>query len=54
MSIMRNTLTIFPIFVIGGGILARRREWFTAMVLTLSGVWMVGTTVLFTLTKWAG
>lgn len=54
MSIMRNTLTIFPLFIIGGGILARRREWFTAMVLTLSGVWMVGTTVLFTLTKWAG
>lgn len=54
MSIMRNTLTIFPLFVIGGGILARRREWFTAMVLTLSGVWMVGTTVLFTLSKWAG
>lgn len=54
MSIMRNTLTIFPLFVIGGGILARRREWFTAMVLTLSGVWMIGTTVLFTLAKWAG
>lgn len=54
MSIMRNTLTIFPLFVVGGGILARRREWFTAMVLTLSGVWMIGTTVLFTLTKWAG
>jgi len=54
MSILRNTLTIFPLFVIGGGILARRREWFTAMVLTLSGVWMVGTTMLFTLSKWAG
>jgi len=24
------------------------------MVLTLSGVWMVTTTVLFTLTAWAG
>jgi preprotein translocase subunit Sss1 len=54
MSIMRNTLTIFPLFVIGGGILARRPEWFTAMVLTLSGVWMIATTVLFTLTEWAG
>jgi len=54
MSIMRNTLTIFPLFVIGGGILGRRREWFTAMVLTLSGVWMVTTTVLFTLTAWVG
>lgn len=54
MSIMRNTLTIFPLFVLGGGILARRREWFTAMVLTLSGVWMIGTTALYTLTKWAG
>lgn len=54
LSITRNTLTLFPLFVFGGAILARRREWFTAMVLTLSGVWMVGTTVLFTLTKWVG
>jgi len=54
LSIMRNTLTIFPLFVIGGVILARRREWITSMVLTLSGVWMIGTTALFTLTKWVG
>lgn len=54
LSIMRNTLTIFPLFVIGGAILARRREWVTSMVLTLSGVWMVATTALFTLTQWVG
>ncbi len=54
LSIIRNTLTIFPLFVIGGAILARRREWVTSMVLTLSGVWMIGTTALFTLTRWVG
>lgn len=54
LSIMRNTLTIFPLFVIGGAILARRREWVTSVVLTLSGIWMIGTTVLFTLTQWVG
>lgn len=54
LSIMRNTLTIFPLFVIGGGVLARRAEWFTAMVLTMSGVWMIATTALFTASKWVG
>lgn len=54
LSIMRNTLTIFPLFVLGGGILARRPEWLTATLLTLSGVWMVATTALFTISKWVG
>lgn len=54
LSITRNTLTLFPLFVFGGALLARRREWFTAMLLTLSGMWMVATTAVFTLTKWVG
>jgi hypothetical protein len=54
LSIARSMLTIFPIFVLGGGILARRPEWVSTLVLTLSGVWMVATTVLFTMTLWVG
>jgi hypothetical protein len=57
LSIARSTLTIFPIFVLGGGILARRPEWVSTLVLTLSGsgwVWMVAITVLFTMTLWVG
>jgi hypothetical protein len=54
MSILRSTLTIFPLFIVGGAILARQREWVTSGLLTLSAVWMVGTTVLFTLNIWAG
>jgi hypothetical protein len=54
LSILRSTLTIFPLFIVGGALLARQREWVTSALLTLSAVWMVGTTVLFTLSIWAG
>jgi hypothetical protein len=54
LSIARSTLTIFPIFILGGGILARRPEWVSTVVLTLSGVWMLASTVLFTMTIWVG
>jgi hypothetical protein len=54
LSILRSTLTIFPIFIVGGALLARQREWVSSALLTLSAVWMVGTTVLFTLSIWAG
>jgi Mannosyltransferase (PIG-V) len=53
-SILRYTLTIFPLFIVGGALLARQREWVSSALLTLSTVWMVGTTVLFTLSIWAG
>ena len=54
LSILRSTLTVFPIFIVGGALLARQREWVTSALLTLSAVWMVGTTVLFTLSIWTG
>lgn len=54
LSVMRYTVIVFPIFVIGGDLLSRSREWVSTMVVTLSGVWMIATTVLFTLEAWAG
>jgi hypothetical protein len=53
-SVLRYTLTLFPLFVVGGLVLSRRREWVSAMIVTLSGVWMLVSTVLFTLDKWIG
>jgi hypothetical protein len=53
-SVLRYTLTLFPLFVVGGLVLSRRREWVSAMLVTLSGVWMLVSTVLFTLDKWIG
>jgi hypothetical protein len=53
-SVLRYTLTLFPVFLVGGLVLSRRREWVSAMLVTLSGVWMLLSTVLFTLDKWIG
>lgn len=53
-SITRNTLTIFPLFVLGGSILARRRGWISVVVLGLGAVWMLLMTVFVALSEWAG
>lgn len=54
LSIARSTLTIFPLFVVGGFILARQSLRVSFVVLTASGLWMAFTTVLFTLNRWSG
>lgn len=53
-SITRNTLTVFPLFVLGGGILARRKAWTSVVLLGLGIVWMLLMTVFVALYEWAG
>jgi hypothetical protein len=54
LSIARNTLTVFPLFVVGGAILARRRGWVPVAVLVASATWMLATTALFNVDRWVG
>ncbi len=53
-SITRNTLTIFPLFILGGAVLARRRGWVSVVVLGLGTAWMLLLTVFVAMSKWAG
>jgi Mannosyltransferase (PIG-V) len=54
LSVLRYTLTLFPLFIVGGDLLSRAREWASTVVVTLLGTWMLVTTVLFTMGEWAG
>lgn len=53
-SVTRNTLTLFPLFVLGGCFLARRPGWVSAVVLSISGGWMLVMTGVVVVGTWAG
>jgi len=54
LSVARNTLTILPVFVVGGWLLSWARPTTAYAILGVSTMWMVGTTVLFRIPLWAG
>lgn len=54
LSIMRNTLTVFPVLIVIGIVLSRRGGVPVGVLLSISALWMVGTTATFTLTQWSG
>jgi hypothetical protein len=53
-SVTRYTLSIFPLMVLGGSLLARLRPRPAAVVAGVSTVWMSGVMAMFALGYWAG